>query len=127
MSPSSANTAKIARLPSGGTACGCTVNYLNQHNLKADLVIVISDNESWADMSYNKTGLMAGWDTFKKSNPNAKLVCLDLTPKTSAQVTPRSDVLYIGGFSDAVFTTVKNFVSGNKNAWIKNIENFLTF
>jgi cytidyltransferase-like protein len=37
---------------------------------KADLVIVVSDNESWADRGYgNATGLMAEWIKFKTRNP----------------------------------------------------------
>jgi 60 kDa SS-A/Ro ribonucleoprotein len=57
----------------GGTACSTPIALANSKNLKADLFILLSDNESWADRTNywggNATGVMEEWTKFKKQNP----------------------------------------------------------
>ena len=58
----------------GGTSISSSVQLANKKNMKADLFVIVSDNESWADIGngYRRgTGLMQEWATFKKSNPKA--------------------------------------------------------
>ena len=43
------NAQKLASLPCGGTNCSAPLAYLNQRKAKGDLVIYVSDNESWVD------------------------------------------------------------------------------
>ncbi|HEX2747367.1 MAG TPA: RNA-binding protein, partial [Verrucomicrobiales bacterium] len=43
------NARKLARLPSGGTNCSAPLAWLNKRQEKGDLVIYVSDNESWID------------------------------------------------------------------------------
>lgn len=111
------NAKKFAR-NGGGTDCSCALSYLNRKKAVGDLVVMCSDNESWASMSsgrnwYNRsTDMSSEWKTYKARNPKAKLVLIDLTPNTHTQVCDSKDVLNIGGFSDTYFEIIHSFVNG---------------
>jgi 60 kDa SS-A/Ro ribonucleoprotein len=113
------NAQKLAR-HGGGTACSVALNHLNRNGKNGDLVIFISDNESWFDSNRSMLGrgtTMAGeWDAFKRRNPKAKLVCIDITPNDTVQVTESKDVLNVGGFNDRVFNVVREFQTGRN--WV---------
>lgn len=112
------NAAKLASLPSGGTACSAPLKTLNAELASANLVIIISDNESWADPSTGPcraSGLMDQWKKFKQRNPKAKLVLMDMTPNTTSQAAVDKDILRVGGFSDAVFDVIEAFRAGDGN------------
>jgi 60 kDa SS-A/Ro ribonucleoprotein len=120
------NAEHIRRLPSGGTDCSLPLFYLNQHGIKADLVVYVSDNESWLDNRYyRRTGMADEWAVFKRNNPNARLVCIDITPSATSQVQDGGDRLNVGGFSDTVFDLIATFARGEMNAdhWVGAIEN----
>lgn len=122
------NATKLASLPSGGTNCSAPLIQLNQQKAKGDLVIYVSDNESWVDSggyrAYRGTATMQQWQEFKKRNPKAKLVCIDVTPNATTQAQTDNDILNIGGFSDNIFEVIKMFTEyGNsKDLWVKTIE-----
>ena len=129
------NAEKLASLGGGGTACSLPLSWLNKDHQSADLVIYVSDSESWADyvngpgttFSYRSAsipGALANeWSFFKARNPKAKLVLIDLTPNTTSQVKTDKDVLLVGGFSDKVFDVIRDFVdsSGEADFWVKKI------
>ena len=51
------------------------------------------------------------------------MVCIDLTPNIHKQAIDREDILNVGGFSDAVFDIVAQFVSSDGPAhWADLIE-----
>jgi 60 kDa SS-A/Ro ribonucleoprotein len=105
-----------------GRVCSLMLNTLEQ---KADLVIFVSDNESWVDQGRGRgTALMAEWSNFRRRNPQARLVCVDVQPNGTTQATERADILNIGGFSDRVFEVLSAFASGQLEAdhWIARIE-----
>jgi 60 kDa SS-A/Ro ribonucleoprotein len=113
------NAQYLASLPSGGTACSAPLRHLNARGAKGDLVVYVSDNQSWADFArkgaapHTRGTIMAEeWERFRARNPQAKLVLIDLQPYGSTQVAERSDVLNVGGFSDAVFEIVSLFAKG---------------
>lgn len=121
------NTQKLASLPSGGTNCASPLQMLNKKNAKGDLVIVVSDNQSWHNSGhvyYNGTAFANEWATFKKRNPKAKLVELDIQPYATSQVSSGQDILQCGGFSDNIFNVVKKFseMGNNQDLWVKTIE-----
>lgn len=120
------NADKLCRLPSGGTNCSEAIAHLNRNNKRGDAIIFVSDNESWADRGYYRgTGMMNEFQTFKGRNPNAKLVCIDITPISHAQSDgERDDVLQVGGFGDQVFDVVESFLKHGNHAehWVKVIE-----
>lgn len=120
------NAEKLATLPSGGTKCSAPLSYLNRKNAKGDLVIYVSDNQSWVDNrgGYQSTAVMTEWNQFKKRNPNAKMVCIDVAPYTNTQAHDREDILNVGGFSDQVFDVIARFIElgNNKDLWVSTIE-----
>ncbi|MCX6595050.1 MAG: TROVE domain-containing protein [Acidobacteria bacterium] len=119
------NATKLAAIGGGGTSCSAPVALLNQQAAKADLVIFVSDNESWVDAGRgNGTALMAEWAQFRQRNPQARLVCLDIQPYATTQAAERADILNIGGFSDQVFEVISAFAAGQLEAdhWVGRIE-----
>lgn len=120
------NAQKLAALPAGGTNCGAPLRQLNAERAKVDLVVFVSDNQSWMDSryAYGATATMAEWETLRQRHPSARLVCLDLQPYGSVQAKPREDILHVGGFSDAVFTVVGDFARGELRGdhWVRRIE-----
>ncbi|MBK7824759.1 TROVE domain-containing protein [Nannocystis sp.] len=108
------NAATLAGLPSGGTDCSVPLRTLNERRARGDLVIFISDNESWIDAKGRgrATGVMREWEAFRARNPRAKLVCIDVQPSATVQAPDRPDILNVGGFSDAVFELVAAFARG---------------
>jgi 60 kDa SS-A/Ro ribonucleoprotein len=119
------NAVKLASIGGGGTNCSAPLAQLNAERAKVDLVVFVSDNQSWMDATRSgDTGLMREWASLKARNPKAKLVCIDLQPYGPTQAVERLDVLNVGGFSDAVFQVVADFATGELGAdhWVGKIE-----
>jgi 60 kDa SS-A/Ro ribonucleoprotein len=119
------NAQYLAKFGGGGTNCRLPLQRLNQRRASGDLVIYISDNQSWADRySGSGTGMMAEWENFRRRNPQARLVCLDIQPYGTVQAAPRPEILHIGGFADAVFKVITAFAAGKLAAdyWVNQIE-----
>lgn len=119
------NAAKLASIGGGGTNCSAPLKHLNRQDAKADLVIYVSDNESWMDAGRRRgTALMSEWERFKSRNRRARLVCLDIQPNATTQAVERADILNIGGFSDQVFEVIAGFASGRLEPghWVERIE-----
>lgn len=119
------NAKTLAGFGGGGTNCSEALAYVNRKAGKGDLVIYVSDNESWVDSGrYGSTATMQEWNKFKARNPNAKMVCIDVTPNRTTQAHDREDILNVGGFSDQVFDVIARFVElgNNKDLWVKTIE-----
>ncbi|GGA94986.1 ribonucleoprotein [Brucella endophytica] len=119
------NAEKLSRIGGGGTNCSAPLAKLAKERAKVDLVVFISDNESWVDARPNGRGTatMQEWARIKRRNPAAKLVCLDIQPYRTTQAPTRGDILNVGGFSDAVFEVIAAFAEGKgSDAWTKKIE-----
>jgi 60 kDa SS-A/Ro ribonucleoprotein len=119
------NAQKLASIGGGGTNCSAPLAWLNARKERADLVIFVSDNQSWVDArNAGATAMMSHWGVFKARNAAAKLVCIDIQPHGTTQAQERADVLNVGGFSDEVFKVVNKFAAGAMapGAWIKTIE-----
>ncbi|MDJ1006419.1 MAG: RNA-binding protein [Paracoccaceae bacterium] len=120
------NAEKLAALAGGGTTVSAPIARLNREGKSPDLVVIVSDNQSWADArgGGRGTALMKEWDRLKRRNPKARLVCLDIAPYGTTQAAKRDDVLNIGGFSDAVFGQIADFAAGHSGAehWTREIE-----
>ena len=100
------NAANIARFGGGGTNCSLPLLQLNQEGFKADLVIYVSDNESWSGRNY---GTSSEWLKYSHRNPKAKLVNIDIQAYTNTQVPDAKNVLNIGGFNDSIWTAISEF------------------
>lgn len=126
------NSTIISKMADGGTACSAPLRLLNEQGRCGDLVITVSDDQSWAEsmaidrfgnplpdnsplLKNGKTAFQAEWDHYKVRNPNAKLICIDIAPYTTKQVQKHKDVLNIGGFSDVVFDLCGSFAADTMN------------
>jgi 60 kDa SS-A/Ro ribonucleoprotein len=117
------NAEKLARHGGGGTRCAIAMAELNRRQSKSELVVYVSDNESWVgSQSGRGTETMAEWLKYKKRVPRAKLVCIDITPNGTTQAVGH-DVLNVGGFSDEVFKVVSLFAQGKlgREHWVGEI------
>jgi 60 kDa SS-A/Ro ribonucleoprotein len=116
---------RLASVGGGGTNCSAPLSMLNGQRALGDLVVFVSDNESWVDASARRgTATMREWDAFKARNPRARLVCIDLQPYGTTQAKERDDVLNVGGFADPVFDLVAEFAKGTLGGdhWLGVIE-----
>ncbi|MFY8195036.1 MAG: vWA domain-containing protein, partial [Novosphingobium sp.] len=123
------NAAKLASIGGGGTNCSAPLEQLVAEKAKVDLVVFVSDNESWMDADpngYRGTAMMQSWQKLKARNPEAKLICINIQPSTTTQAVERPDILNIGGFSDAVFDVIGAFHRGEltPDHWVGEIEKF---
>src|SRR5262249_13925237 len=60
------NAQKLANIGGGGTNCSAPLAHLNQRRAMGDLVIFVSDNESWVDAARGRgTALMQEWEKFR--------------------------------------------------------------
>lgn len=124
------NAKTLASFGGGGTNCSSALEYVNRKAGKGDLVIYVSDNESWVDSGRSIWGVSRGtatmqeWNKFAARNKGAKLVCIDIQPNSSTQAHTRDDILNVGGFSDQVFDVIARFVElgNNKDLWVKTID-----
>lgn len=121
------NARTLAKLPSGGTDCAVPLRALNQRKATGDLVVFVSDNESWIDSRDPRrrgTAVMQQWDEFRRRSPRARLVCIDVQPSSTAQAPDRDDILNVGGFSDAVFDIIAAFARGGlqPDHWVGTID-----
>jgi 60 kDa SS-A/Ro ribonucleoprotein len=131
-------TEQIAKFGGGGTNCSLPLAYANHAGLKADMVIYVSDYESWRDTLPQGsdpnvapgTEMMVQWEIFRKRNPGARLACIDLTPTTTHQVLEgRKDILLVGGFSDTVFKILSLYSRGelDPDHWVGEIKKVPVF
>lgn len=119
------NAGKLSKIGGGGTNCSAPLALLNSRKATGDLVVYVSDNESWVDAGAGRgTATMQEWSQFKARNPNARMVCIDLQPYGSTQAAERPDILNVGGFSDRVFEIVTEFAAGRltEGHWVDVIE-----
>jgi 60 kDa SS-A/Ro ribonucleoprotein len=123
------NAQALAAIGGGGTNCSAPLALLNKERSKVDVVIFVSDNESWVDAGPSRFGLDATqtlreWEVLKQRCPQARLVCIDIQPNGSTQALERADIMNVGGFSDAVFKTMALFAEGKTSTehWVGEIE-----
>ncbi|MCE2576125.1 RNA-binding protein [Komagataeibacter sp. FNDCR2] len=119
------NARRLAELGGGGTDCAAPLAWLNARHEAVDLVVFVSDNESWnrAWPDGTPTNMMRKWTRLKARNPAARLMCIDIQPYGTTQAAEQEDVLNIGGFSDAAFDQMAEFASGRMDAthWVGQI------
>lgn len=118
-----ANAARLAAIGGGGTNVSAPLALLNRERAKVDLVVLVSDNESWVDATrHGATATMREWERLKARCVRAKLVCVDLQPYGTTQARERADILNVGGFSDAVFDTIARFAGGEaQRDWVGEV------
>ncbi|MBI6882701.1 TROVE domain-containing protein [Pseudomonas putida] len=115
---------KIKQKLGGGTNCGSVVQYLLDNNIGVENLIMVSDNESWADGWNSKLSEL--WARYKKLHPKARMINCDITPNEYSETSNRADTLRVAGFSDEVFNVMASFLGGGSNQVdaIKKVEIF---
>jgi 60 kDa SS-A/Ro ribonucleoprotein len=129
---------RLAKYGGGGTNCSLPLAAANAlyANRRFAGCVLVSDQESWVGAGRNgSTAVMTEWQTFVRnqvrlhgkalhgdSHAGPKLVCIDLQPYTTSQAPERSDILNIGGFSDAVFSVVAGFLAGDSGRFVAEVE-----
>ena len=120
------NAARLSEMWGGGTNCAAPLEWLRAKGRAPDLVVIVSDNQSWTHAQFGNGGtlMMREWEKLKRRNPKAKLVCIDIAPYGTTQAKERDDVLNIGGFSDTVFDQIAAFAAGEMGPdhWVGEIE-----
>jgi 60 kDa SS-A/Ro ribonucleoprotein len=122
------NAQALASIGGGGTNCSAPLALLNRERAMVDLVMLVSDNESWVDATRRgATQTMREWEALKQRCPQARLVCIDIQPHATTQAAERRDIMNVGGFSDAVFEMVALFAQGKTGEcgaehWVGEIE-----
>lgn len=119
------NAAKLRKFGGGGTTVSAPLAALNGRGATGDLVLYVSDNESWVDARKGgrATATLQAWEEFKRRSPQAKLVCIDVAPNVTTQACERPDVMNVGGFGDHVFGLIAAFVEGRlgPDHWLDEI------
>lgn len=133
------NAEKLASVGGGGTCCSAPLALLNRQGARGDLVVYCSDNESWINPERDQlyanywggrggtgTSTMQEWQRFRQRNPQAKLVCIDVTPNRTTQATGQDhpEILNVGGFGDQVFDVIRDFCQGDlgPGRWVQRID-----
>jgi 60 kDa SS-A/Ro ribonucleoprotein len=124
---------RLAAYGGGGTNCALPLHEANRRHRDRKFAgcVLVSDNESWIGTGrYGSTGVMTEWHEFVKNQvrlhgagfDGPKLVCIDLQPYGTVHAPERSDVLNVGGFSDAVFTVVAGFLGEGPERFVAEVE-----
>jgi 60 kDa SS-A/Ro ribonucleoprotein len=123
---------RLAKYGGGGTNCSLPLAAANARyaNRRFAGCVLVSDQESWVGTGRNgSTAVMTEWQTFVANQKrlsgrvaSPKLVCIDLQPYTTTQAPDRSDVLNVGGFSDAVFSVVAAFLADDGGRFVAEVE-----
>jgi 60 kDa SS-A/Ro ribonucleoprotein len=130
---------RLAKYGGGGTDCAQPLVHANRAltHRKFAGVVLVSDNESWVYQGRpyyygqrQSTGVVEQWQQFVQNqvrlqggdNAGPKLICIDLQPNLTSQAPDRSDILNIGGFSDAVFDVIAAFLENDSTRFVSQIE-----
>jgi 60 kDa SS-A/Ro ribonucleoprotein len=116
---------QLACLGGGGTDMSAPIGLLNELEEAGDLVVYVSDNQSWIDAEAGRgTATLREWSRFKARNPEARLALIDLQPHGTTQAAESEDILNIGGFSDSVFELLGAFARRELGAghWVEAVE-----
>lgn len=119
---------RLAKFGGGGTALVIGLKAIYQCPHKVDNVIIVSDNESWADGSWywgwhtDGTTCMHAWEAIRSKNPGAKLVCIDIVAGRTHQFDKHPEMLHVAGWNDSVFKVMASFLNGDTDSWLSLVE-----
>jgi len=130
---------RLSKYGGGGTDCSLPIRKANAEYAKRKFagVVLVSDNESWVYQgrpfvhgAKGATSVMTEWQEFVRNQvrlPDGntrvpKLICIDVQPYVTTQAPERSDILNVGGFSDAVFDVITAFLSSDAGRFVAEVE-----
>jgi 60 kDa SS-A/Ro ribonucleoprotein len=124
---------RLAKYGGGGTNCSLPLAKASGDWSRRRFIgcVLISDNESWIGSGRNgSTGVLTEWQAFAANQvrlhghefTGPKLVCIDVQPYVTTQAPERTDILNVGGFSDAVFAVVSAFFRDDSARFVAEVE-----
>jgi 60 kDa SS-A/Ro ribonucleoprotein len=124
---------RLAAYGGGGTNCSLPLKFANDRLCDRRFAgcVLVSDMESWVgDGRHGSTTTLTEWQRFvanqaRLHGPDGagpKLVCINVQAYGTAQAPERSDVLNVGGFSDAVFGAVAAFLADDAGRFVAEVE-----
>jgi len=123
---------RLAQFGGGGTECSLPLEAANRvfNNSPFAGCILISDMESWVGSGRDgQTAVLTQWDAFVTNQRRLqgvafqpKLVCINLQPYGTVQASERTDIFNVGGFNDAVFEVVSNFLDNDTTRLVNAVE-----
>ena len=124
---------RLAKYGGGGTNCSLPLAKANSEWPRRRFVgcVLVSDNESWVGSGRNgSTAVLTEWQAFVANQvrlygrdfSGPKLVCINVQPYGTAQAPERTDILNVGGFSDAVFAVVSAFLRDDAARFVAEID-----
>lgn len=126
---------RLAKYGGGGTDCSLPIRKANSDFAKRKFagVVLVSDQESWVYKGRpyfygvnGSTGVVTEWQQFVQNQvrlhggefTGPRLICIDLQPSRTTQAPERSDILNVGGFSDAVFEVINAFLTSDTGRFV---------
>jgi 60 kDa SS-A/Ro ribonucleoprotein len=123
----------VQKFSGGGTDCSSAIRHLTKEKANVDIIIMISDNQSWAQLDKDSchnyyTGTLSCLKEYKKINPSVKFVNIDISPSSNTQAHSDESVMLVSGFNDSVFKLLTSFLpkSADKNYWVNHINNYVS-
>jgi len=124
---------RLAKFGGGGTNCSLPLEDANTRLAAQRFAgcVLVSDMESWVGVGrHGSTGVMTQWQAFTANQKRLhgsdwagpRLVCINLQAYATVQAPERTDILNIGGFSDAVFTVVSSFLGDEPERFVGEVE-----
>ncbi|MCI0557540.1 MAG: hypothetical protein MN733_03515 [Nitrososphaera sp.] len=115
---------QLAKFGGGGTRLGAALQHLEKSKTIPDLIVMVSDNESWmGGRNVAGTEIAHSWSRIRARNPRAKMVCVDTLANQTTQILDGEGVMNCGGFSDSIFDAINRFVSGEgPDTWVNQIK-----
>lgn len=95
----------------GGTNGFKTIKYMNDRNIKADRIVILSDMQMYDDAGYyGESTLAKEWQAYRKSvNPEAMLFSVDLRGYSTSQFSVGTNgVVMLSGFSDRILSLMES-------------------
>ena len=106
-----------AKSSNGVTNCEDVFTKLMDKKVRADRIIVISDNQD------NSGYACRGWDQYKRMFPGAKLYSVNLGGYETSQFVPEKGTAYLAGFSEKIFQFISLAEQG-PDAMVREIEKY---
>jgi len=129
MNPILTTAEQLSQRGGGGTSVSIPLAWALDTGFEPDHVILLSDNESWADSrgSSAATKTMRCFRQLQQKVPHLRMVCLDLQPDTSTQAADEADVLNLGGWSNQLWSVIVDFLEHGQNPddpnlWLQEID-----
>lgn len=122
---------KIADIGGGATHTQLVFQKANELTNPPDNIIVLSDSEAWVGQGRYGSASMESLARLKQRKPDVKVVCWNLQATPSTLLTGPG-VLNIGGWSDALWDVVANFLTSGTvdevvaaedvDVWVREVE-----